>query len=229
MTFAHRGARLEARENSIAAFQLALAAGVGGLESDVRLSGDRQPVLAHDPAVRRGLRRVRVAETSAPDLAALEVPTLESLYAECGTDFELSLDLKDAEVASATIALARDAHAADRLWLCSPDLNLLEQLRRTDPDIRLVHSTRKRELVSPIERHGADLARLGIHAMNMHHTDWTAGLVSLFHRFAVAAFAWDVQEVRSIRTMLRIGVDAIYCDRPERMMATIEEFAGEPS
>lgn len=227
ITFAHRGARLEARENSLAAFGIALGAGVAGLESDARLSEDGQPVLAHDASVRRGLRRVTVGSTPAAALADLDVPTLAALYATCGIDFELSLDLKTPDVGEAVIAEARRVGAADRLWLCSPDLRVLENLRDSDPDIRLVHSTRKRELLAPIERHAAQLHEHGIRAMNMHHTDWTAGIVSLFHRFSIAAFAWDAQEVRTLRALLRIGVDALYCDRPERMMAVVGEYTDE--
>ena len=60
--------------------------------------------------------------------------------------------------------------------------------------------------------------------MNLHHSEWTAGLVALFHRFEVSAFAWDVQEVRHLRSMLRMGVDALYCDRVDRMVATVGEW-----
>ena len=60
--------------------------------------------------------------------------------------------------------------------------------------------------------------------MNMHHTDWTKGLVSLFHRFDVAAFAWDVQETRYLRDALQMEIDAVYCDRVDRMMAAVGEW-----
>ena len=68
---------------------------------------------------------------------------------------------------------------------------------------------------------------LGIDAINLHHTEWTAGLVSLFHRFDLRAFAWDTQEVRHIRAVLAMGIDAIYCDRPDRMVATVGEWITE--
>ena len=52
----------------------------------------------------------------------------------------------------------------------------------------------------------------------------TWGLVGLFHRFEVMAFAWDVQEVRHLREALRMNVDGLYCDRPERMVAIVAEW-----
>ncbi len=58
----------------------------------------------------------------------------------------------------------------------------------------------------------------------MHHTDWTAGLVGLFHRFDVLAFAWDLQEVRNLRAVLAMGIDAVYSDHVDRMVATVAEW-----
>lgn len=224
ITFAHRGARISAPENTIAAFRLALDQGSSGLETDAWLSSDQVVVLAHDPVVRSGLRRRRIADTTAADLTRFDVPRLSDLYAEIGTDYELSIDLKDPATGAAIIETARRFHASDRLWLCSPDLDVAKSLLGFR-EIHVVHSTRKDELAESIERHAADLGSSGVHAMNMHFTDWTAGLVSMFHRFDVHAFAWDAQEVRHLREMARIGIDAVYCDRPDRMVATIAEWS----
>jgi glycerophosphoryl diester phosphodiesterase len=223
ITFAHRGARLEAPENSVAAFRRALEAGAGGVETDVWLSADGEVVCTHDATVRSGLRRRRVAASTAAELAELGVPRLADVYAELGTAFECSVDLKDPAAGEALLDVARSAGALERLWVCSPDLDELRRLR-AEPAVKLVHSTRRKALPSPLERHAHDLAVEGIDAMNLHHTEWTAGLVALFQRFGVRAFAWDAQEVRHLRAVLRMGVDAVYCDRPDRMVATVGEW-----
>ena len=49
--------------------------------------------------------------------------------------------------------------------------------------------------------------------------------MSLFHRFDVLAFAWDAQEIRYIRSMIGVNIDAVYCDHIERMVATVAEFS----
>jgi len=226
ITFAHRGARTDERENTLPAFRRGLAAGARGLESDAWLAGDGEVVLTHDPVVWRGLRRRRVARTPSDVLGAIEVPRLADLYETCGTAYELSLDLKEARVADPVLDVARRHEGAvPRLWLCTPGTGLLRRLRAEEPEVRLVHSRRKRAIDTPLERHAAELAEAGIDAMNMHHTDWSAGLVALFHRFGVKAFAWDVQEVRHIRSVLAMGVDGVYSDHVERMVATVAEWS----
>jgi len=223
ITFAHRGARLDEPENTIPAFERALAAGVSGLETDVWLSADGEVVCAHDPVVRQGHRKRRISTSTAAELAELSVPRLADVYEQLGTAFECSVDVKSPDAAGALVEVARRYDAVERLWVCSPDVELLRPLR-ADPLVKLVHSERRRSIATPLERHAFDLATIGIDAMNMHHTEWTAGLVSLFHRFDIRAFAWDAQEVRQLRAVLRMEIDAVYCDRPDRMVATVAEW-----
>jgi glycerophosphoryl diester phosphodiesterase len=225
ITFAHRGARLEEPENTLPAFRRALDLGAGGLETDVWLAADGEVVCCHDPVVGRGLRRRKVAETSAAELAAAGVPRMDDVYRELGTQFECSVDVKSDAAAEPLLGVARAHGALERLWACSPDVELLARLR-AERAVKLVHSDRRHAIGAPLERHAHDLASMGIDAMNMHHTEWTAGLVSLFHRFGVRAFAWDAQEARHLRAVLQMGIDAVYCDRPERMVAVVAEWSG---
>jgi glycerophosphoryl diester phosphodiesterase len=223
ITFAHRGARLDEPENTIPAFDRALETGASGLETDVWLSSDGEVVCSHDPVVRQGRRRRRISESTAAALAELSVPRLADVYEQLGTAFECSVDVKSPDAAGALLEVARRYEALERLWVCSPDLEVLRPLR-AEPLVKLVHSDRRQSISAPLERHAFDLAAIGIDAMNMHHSEWTAGLVSLFHRFDVLAFAWDAQEARQIRAVLRMGIDAVYCDRPDRMVAVVAEW-----
>src|SRR5882672_7841004 len=106
ITFAHRGARLEAPENTIPAFRLALEAGAGGLETDVWCTADGEVVCAHDAVVGRGLRRRRVVSSTAADLAPFGVPRLTDVYAGLGTAFELSVDIKADDAAEPLLEVA---------------------------------------------------------------------------------------------------------------------------
>ena len=182
-------------------------------------------VLVHGAIARQGWRRKRVAGSTAADLAALDVPRLADLYDALGTDYELSLDIYDPAAGKALVDVAARRGATDRLWLCSSKVGLLESLGALAPDAHLVHSVRRRAVDVPLERHAARLAETGIGVVNMHRSDWTAGLVGLFHRFGVQAFAWDVQEVRHLRDMLTMGVDAVYSDHVDRMVATVSEWS----
>jgi glycerophosphoryl diester phosphodiesterase len=51
----------------------------------------------------------------------------------------------------------------------------------------------------------------------MPYPDWTGGLVALFNRFDIGCFAWDCQHERQIAEVVRMGVDGVYSDWPDRL------------
>jgi glycerophosphoryl diester phosphodiesterase len=225
--FAHRGARAHAPENTLEAFALARRLGATGLESDVWLTADGIAVLDHDGLVRVRHRRRRIGDVNRSDLPG-HIPSLADLYAECGVGYELSLDVKDASAAAATVAVARAAGggATDRLWLCHHDWRVVAAWRHEFPDVKLVDSTRLRSMKSGPERRAAALSHAGIDAVNLHHTDWTGGLTTLFHRFDVLTFGWDAQHTRILDELFDIGIDAVYSDHTDVMveaLATLSE------
>jgi len=220
ITFAHRGGQ---PENTLAAFAASLAAGAAGLESDARFAADGEVVLAHDGRIRDGWRRRSVAATSSDDLAAFDVPRVSDLYAIVGSDYELSIDLKVPEVAGPLVEVADRFDVTDRLWLCSPQLDVLESLRGRGA--HLVHSTRRHSVRDGLERHAARLADQGVDVMNMPWVDWTPGLIALFQRFGLRVFAWGINEERDLRAAVAAGVDAVYSDRVELMLAVVNGTA----
>ena len=76
------------------------------------------------------------------------------------------------------------------------------------------------------ERRAAALADAGIDAVNLHHTDWTGGLTTLFHRFEVLAFGWDAQHTRIIEELLDIGIDAVYSDHTDKLVEALRLHTG---
>jgi glycerophosphoryl diester phosphodiesterase len=220
ITFGHRGAKAYAAENTLDGFELGLKLGASGLESDAWVTADGIVVLDHDGLVRLPLRRRRsIGELRRAELPAY-IPTLGELFARCGSDFHLSLDLKDEACGTAILDTVRNQAPAmiDRLWLCHPSVRLLSELRTIDADVKLVNSTRLKDIKRGPEARAATLADLKIDAINLHYTDWTGGLTTLFHRFNRLAFSWDLQHEHQLVDAFRMGIDAVYSDFPDRMV-----------
>lgn len=231
ITFAHRGARSQAPENTLEAFGLALDLGASGLESDVWITRDGAAVLVHDGVTRQGLRRRALRDLDRSRLPA-SVPTLEELYAAHGTSMELSLDVKDPAAFTTVVAVARAAgeEALSRLWLCHPDWQQVaewrQELKGPEAVVHLVDSTRLGRIKEGPERRAASLANAGIDAVNMHHSDWTGGLTTVFHRFGVLTFGWDAQLPRVLDELFDLGIDAVYSDHVDRMVAAFHRVYG---
>jgi glycerophosphoryl diester phosphodiesterase len=222
--FAHRGARAHAPDNTLEAFTLGLRLGATGLESDVWITADGVAVLDHDGVVGGAFRRKPISAVNRADLPA-HIPSLAELYEECGQEFELSLDIKDPAVIQEVLRVAHSAGACDRLWVCHPDLTMLESWRELSLPARLVHSTRMTAMSHGAERHAAQLRQAGIDAVNLHQSEWSAGQVTLFHRFTRLTLGWDAQYERTIGALLHMGIDGVFSDHVDRMLDMTAESA----
>lgn len=226
IAFGHRGARAYVRENTLESFALALTLGANGLESDVWVTADGVAVLDHDGVVPRRLGRNMTISSLRREELPGHIPSLAELLAACGSDFHLSLDLKDPSAGGVVLDTVR-AVAPDllpRLWLCSPVWSDLLALRGRGA--RLVDSTRLHRIKEGPERRAATLAANGIDAVNLHQSDWNGGLVALFHRFDRVAFGWDMQHHDVLTAGLRMGLDGVYCDAPDLLVEVYQRQIG---
>ena len=200
------------------AFALALRLGAQGLETDAWVTADGIVVLDHDGTVRRRARQRPIATVDRADLPG-HIPTLTELVELCEPDTQVSIDLKDPSAGALVIDVVQRTRPdlLPRLWLCMASVDDLVALRPVDPQVRLVNSTNLRSMREGPERRAALLAEQRIDTVNLHHTEWTAGLAALFHRFDRTCFAWDLQHEHLLRRVLEFGVDGVYSDWVDRM------------
>ena len=224
IAFAHRGARAERRENTIEAFARALELGATGLESDAWITADGQVVLDHDGVTGPPWRHRTIAAQPRSALPA-HIPGLGELYHGCGSAFELSLDVKDPRALRPILAAADAAGARGRLWLCHPDAAVLGGWREVAGEARLVCSTQVRGLPGGLETHVRVLRDAGIDAVNLHRRDWTAARVAATHQAGLRAFGWDAQAGAEISRLLALGLDGVFSDHVDRLMAAIARMS----
>lgn len=219
--FAHRGGRADAPENTLIAFERALARGAPGLESDVWVTADGHVVLDHDGII-GSRRRQRPIRTAHRDELPPHIPTLAELYERCGIDFELSVDVKDGDAAEPTAAVAAAARAADRLWLCTPSRRLLKTWRELDSRVRLVDSAPLAAFRRDPRARIAALEPIGAHALNVRRQGWSRRWVDEVHAAGRLALAWDAQRRSTLDRVLAMGVDGVFSDHVARMVAALD-------
>jgi glycerophosphoryl diester phosphodiesterase len=213
--FAHRGGAL-GPDNTLATFTAALAHGARGLETDAWLSSDGAVVLDHDGVGGAGGRQP-IAEIRRDELPT-HMPTLDELYDTCGTDFELAIDVKTAAVAEAVVAVAQRYAVAERVWVVAPQPSHLESLDGAHRAVTLrgnvIRSGRRRAALA--------LARAtGVEAVNARWMWWTRALVDEVHALGLLAFGYDAQQNASLRRAMSIGLDGVFSDHVDRMVAAI--------
>lgn len=123
LIFAHRGACWEAPENTLEAFELAIAERADYVEFDVRARGD-ELVICHDPTPPDG------------------VPTLDEVLAALTGRVGLCVEVKEEETTKGVLdALERHGVTPERLLVVSFQAGALETVARRRPEVRCVLHT----------------------------------------------------------------------------------------
>jgi glycerophosphoryl diester phosphodiesterase len=174
-------------------------------------------VLDHDGLHRAGRRdQVSITQIERAELAE-HIPTLADLYAACGTDFDLAIDVKGATAPAAVAAVAAEHGDAERLWLFT------ERCKRGDSvgDAHVGVTVDGKDLRNRARRH-ALLRRLregGVDVVNARWPLWRPSAVDDVHDNGMLAFAWDVQWPVAVRWCRRLGIDGIFSDHVRVLVA----------
>ena len=222
---AHRGASQAAPENTIAAFNRALDAGVNAIETDIRLSRDGVPVLVHDENLLRvansasrieeltaaELAEVDVGTWMAPEFAGQGIPTLAWLAERCRHHTRLVLDLKvDGAAAAIAEVLDSSGFPVNQAWLCAWSEDQAADIRKNLPGARLIF------IEDPLEHSDTEwmrvLALRGYYGLSLHHKSIDATTMADAHTNGLAVFAWTVNDPADMQRLRGIGVDGIISD-----------------
>jgi len=241
--YGHRGAPAHLPENTLPAFERALADGANALEIDVHPTADGHFMVAHDPD---GERMAGVAEhiktstldqvkkwnvaagAGRGDLDRHTVPSLAETL-EAFPDVPMSIDLKpdDPDAVPPLIEIVTRHSAEDRVTLASFSARVVHRIRRLDYPGR---TTLSRSEVAMLRFLPAALARNFVSG-NSAHIPVQHGAIRLDGRRFIARCRalglrvdyWVVDDPGEARRLLDAGATGIMSDDPALIAPIFEE------
>lgn len=235
--WAHRGARRQAPENTLAAFTRARELGADGVELDARRSADDVVVVHHDPTARRvGL--LAGAPFAAVRAARPDIPTLdEALDACAGVTVNVELknlpgqrDYDPTERVAALVAdtLTRREHRDDVL-VSSFNLETLDAYRALDPTPTGFLTLRGFDPLVALPL----IAERGHRAL---HPDVrgldaprAAAVVDAARRVGLSIHVWTVNRRATLVELASAGVDAVITDVPDLALRALGRAVSGPA
>lgn len=249
--FAHRGASAVAPENTLAAFDSAVAAGAGGLELDVHMTRDGHVVVIHDATVDRttdgsgAVRDMTLAELRRLDAGyryyqdggypyrdrRLRVPTLEEVLRRFPQVY-VNIEIKEEQpgIEQSVLYAIEDARAADRVLVVSRNDGVIERFRETSGG-RILTGASKREirifyLLSRVHLEGMldppyDALQVPVDYQGIRLV--TPRFLAAGHSQGVRVDVWTVDNPGEMRRLLDLGVDGVMTDRPKTLANIIDE------
>lgn len=223
--YAHRGSHRNAPENTLRAFEHALAEGADGVELDVRQCASGEVVVAHDDDLGRvaGDTR-RVCDVPWGVLREIElqgggrIPLLaDAVDAVAGAGAWLNVEIKHdhadlqglSDAVTATLMRAPAAHR-QRLWLSSFHPLLLRMLRERLPGVSIAYLFDAQHVGVRSAEHAIDaLQPDGVHP---EHVLVDTEAVARWQARGLFVHAWVVDDRERARALAGAGVDGLITD-----------------
>ena len=202
LVLAHRGAAWDAPENTLEAFELAVAQGADYVEFDVRAAPDGTIVVSHEP----------VSGEPSPGTPTLDA-TLEALRGRVG----LAAEAKEGAAMNGLLA-ALKAHrvAAEDVLVLSFRIRDLWHAQRTRPDLRYVLNLARRPDPTAATR---------FWGVGFEDRTASPGRLALATSLGLATTVFTVNEPARMRELASLGVDGIFSDRPGLLRDVLETLA----
>ena len=118
LVIAHRGYHDAVPENTMAAFEAAVAVGANGIETDVRISLDGLPVLIHDRIIASGQAVAELIRSDIEQIAGHQVPTLDEAL-EHFPGILWNVEIKVIKALSSVISVIKKHQAGHRIIVTS--------------------------------------------------------------------------------------------------------------
>jgi len=217
LVIAHRGARSEAPENSMDAFEKAIVLGADGIELDVRTSSDGVAMVMHDPSLNRTTGvKAKVSQTTYARLLQAKlsngtaIPTLDDVLHAFANRTIIYLELKDRKSAPETERLAAEYPRA-KITVSSFDVRALAGIKLLPK--ALLWDKRG----SPL-----DIAmKSGCAEIHPRLRRATARMIRAAHALEMNVVVWDVHNPTDVRRAMLIGADCIIADDPSMVKGVI--------
>jgi glycerophosphoryl diester phosphodiesterase len=223
----HRGHRIaawEEIENTLPAFERALAAGCDGLELDLRCTGDGRVVVHHDAALQRG--GVMIADASLRALRRLHpgLATLDQVFRRFGRLAWLDLEIKAPEAVAPLAALLARWPPGRGFVVSSFELATLRRMAEVAPAVELCLNLRRPRSLRRLRRNlaarggGMPLAQW----IAPHQAACSAWYVRRLREAGWRVLVWTVNRPVKMRLLARAEADAVVSDDPYLLVQTLK-------
>ena len=230
--YAHRGFSAEYPENTMIAFRKALEAGCEGIEFDVHLTKDGELVIIHDETIDRTssqtgwvkdmtyteLCKVDFSYRFTHQVGFQKIPTLRE-YFELVQDKDIisNIELKTGVyeypgIEKAVYDMIREFHMEKKVCVSSFNHHSVMRMKELDPSIEcgFLAETWILDVAQYIKDHGVEAYHPNFHML-------TDEEVADLKAHGCKINTWTVNEDADIDWMIRIGVDGIIGNHPDRV------------
>jgi len=234
----HRGASAYAPENTLAAMQKAIEMKAYMSELDVQETADGKIILLHDSSLKRtGGVKKNIWEMDYSDLKGIDVgtwfsdefkneiiPTLKEVIDLVKGKMKLNIELKanghEKKLAERTLKIVEDNNFLDQVVFTSFKFDEIRKIRELNKDAKVGYIFGK--LPEEVDVFSEDVDLLSVHYKTVDEN-----FVKRAKANGKEIAVWTVNESEEIQRMIKIGVDEIITNYPDRLINILKRIGIE--
>ena len=244
----HRGANLEAPQNTIPAFEKSMEIGVDGFETDIHLTADGIPVVCHNYTIDETsngngeVKAMTLDELRQYDFGlwfhdkfkGTKIPTLEEFLSLCETaDIEImNIEIKppldgNMEIVQKTIDAVKAHGLFEKLLISSFSPEVLVECKKIDAECKtgfLYSPDRKIFYQKMIFGYVEFAKEIKADYLHPHYYTVTKKYVEKLHENGIGINVWTVDKPETVKKLLKLGVDGIITNAPGMVNDLIARF-----
>lgn len=223
LNIGHRGAMGHETENTISSIKKALELNVDMIEIDVFVIKSGEVVVFHDDILDSLTNaKGKIEEYNWEELKKVvvkgnhKIPLLEDVILTINKKTPLNIELKGSKTAKPVFDVLntfyKQGWTKNNFTISSFLWDELENYRQLDTTISIGILTEEK----PID--AINIAeKLKAQSINPWYKTLTAENIELIHKKGFKIYTYTVNEPETIKKMIRLGVDGIFCNYPERL------------
>lgn len=243
----HRGAPEAAPENTISSFLAAVAMGAHGIELDVRMSKDKEPVVIHNTTVDKttdgtgkvkdftlaGLKQLDAGSWFGEEFTGERIPTLREVVEALDPSVYINIEIKNmlppgtGGIEEAVMEVISEYDLCDRVIISSFNpLSLLtvKRFNKKIPVALLLYIANLPVIFSMLWL----ISMVKPEALHPHFQMVDETYLEWARNKGYRVNVWTVNEEADLRRMIKLGVHGIITDRPG-LLKEIMEGCGSPN
>lgn len=212
----HRGVRGEAPENTISAFQRAIAHGVNAIELDVRQTKDYELIVFHDAnfkkltGVNAQVSTLTLSQIKKLKVGGEEIPTLDEALTFIDKKVKkILIEIKEVGTEKKVLNVVKKHKLKEAVVVASFHERALQNVRKVDKTIEtgLIYVIHQ----NPIK---AAKSLQANYLVSMYRFTQTKNIEKA-HSEGLKIIVWTVNDRQEIKKYIEKGVDGVATDKPE--------------
>lgn len=239
IVFAHRGASGYLPENTIPAFEKAVAMGANGIELDIHKTKDGQLVVIHDEKIDRTsngkgyvkdytleeLRRYNYNATH-PECRKADIPTMREVFELIKpTDLIINIELKTGVIfydgiEEDIIAMTKEFGMEDRVIYSSFNHYSIMKIKELDPKAHtgFLYMDGILDMPEYGKKHGVEALHPALYNVNYPN------FVARCHELGLKINTWTVNSKQYLNMACKMGLDGIITNFPDVALQIVNEY-----